>query len=71
MGKKIKSEILGHSGTFPLLGESESVAKYGDWLGICALHLIHPSVNTHTHPEQWAAILLRRTGSSWGFGALP
>ncbi len=48
MGKKIKSEILGHSGTFPLLGESESVAKYGDWLGICALHLIHPSVNTHT-----------------------
>ncbi len=24
----------------------------------------------NTHPEQWAAILLRRPGSSWGFGAL-
>ncbi len=48
MGKKIMSEILGHSGTFQLLGESESVAKYGDLLGICALHLIHQSVNTHT-----------------------
>ncbi len=23
----------------------------------------------HTHPEQWAAVLLRRPGSSWGFGA--
>ncbi len=32
------------------------------------------TVNTHTvvstHPEQWAAILLRRPRSSWGFGAL-
>ncbi len=31
-------------------------------------------VHTHivnTHPEQWAAIfMLRRPGSSWGFGAL-
>ncbi len=42
------------------------VAKYGDILRICALHLTHPkcththtAVNTHTmntHPEQWAAI---------------
>ncbi len=33
----------------------------------------HTVVNTHTvntHPEQWAVILLRRPGSSWGFGAL-
>ncbi len=35
------------------------VAKYGvPYLGICALHLTHPSAHTHTvntHPEQWAA----------------
>ncbi len=35
----------------------------------------HTVVNTHTHtvnthPKQWAAILLRRLGSSWGFGVL-
>ncbi len=34
----------------------------------------HRSEHTHTvntHPEQWAAIfMLRRPGSSWGFGAL-
>ncbi len=35
----------------------------------------HTEVNTYTHmvnthPEQWAAILLRHPGSSWGFGAL-
>ncbi len=24
----------------------------------------------HTHPEQWAVILMRRPGSIWGFGAL-
>ncbi len=48
-------------------------------LGICALHLTNPCAHTqssehthtvNTHPEQWAAILLRRPGSSWGFGAL-
>ncbi len=45
--------------------------------GICALHLTPPSAHTQqcehtmkTHPEQWAAILLRCPGSSWGFGAL-
>ncbi len=34
----------------------------------------NPSKCTHTvvntHPEQWAAIMLRRPGSSWGFYAL-
>ncbi len=37
----------------------------------------HTVVNTHTHthtvnthPKQWAAILLRHLGSSWGFGVL-
>ncbi len=30
------------------------------------MHLTHPSA----HPEQWADILLRRPGISWGFGAL-
>ncbi len=33
----------------------------------------HTHTHTHTvntHPEQWAAILLRHPGSSWGFGAL-
>ncbi len=42
-------------------------------LRICALHLTHPSAHTHTvntHPEQWAAILMRRLGNSWGFSAL-
>ncbi len=43
-------------------------------LGICALHLTHPSAHPHgsehTHTEQLAAILLRHPGSSWGFGAL-
>ncbi len=41
-------------------------------LGICALHLTHPSAHTHTvntHREQWAANA-RRPGSSWGFDAL-
>ncbi len=50
----------------------------GPILWICALHLTHPSAHTqqwtHTHcehtPKQWAAILLRWPGSSWGFGAL-
>ncbi len=44
-------------------------------LGICALHLTHPSVHTeqwvvnkHT-PERWA-FMLRCPGSRWGFGAL-
>ncbi len=68
--------------------ESESKLTCGQvwWhiLGICALHLTHPSAHTlvntdththththrHTPPEQWAAILLWRPGSSWGFGAL-
>ncbi len=30
----------------------------------------HKHTHTHTHPKQWAAILLRRLGSSWGFGVL-
>ncbi len=54
--------------------------EVGPILRFCALHLTHPKcthtiVNTHTptvntHPEQWAAILLRRPGSSWRSGAL-
>ncbi len=52
-------------------------------LGICALHLSHPkcthtAVNTHTHTHTlWThtrssgqPFMLRRPGSSWGFGAL-
>ncbi len=50
-------------------------------LGICALHLTHPSAhtqqrvvnNTHTvntHPEQWAAIYAAAPGEQLGFGAL-
>ncbi len=34
---------------------------------------IYPSKCTHTvntHPEQWAAFMLRHPGSSWGFSAL-
>ncbi len=50
-------------------------------LGICSLHLTHPkcthtAVNTHTHTP-WThtrssgqPFILRRPGSSWGFGAL-
>ncbi len=48
-------------------------------LGICALHLTHPTcthtaVNTHTpwtHTRSSGQpFMLRRPGSSWGFGAL-
>ncbi len=49
-------------------------------LGICALHLTHPTcthtaVNTHTHREHSTRssgqpFMLRCPGSSWGFGAL-
>ncbi len=47
-------------------------------LGICALHLTHPkcthtAVNTHTpwtHTRSSGQPVLRRLGSSWGFGAL-
>ncbi len=48
-------------------------------LGICALHLSHPkcthtAVNTHTPwTHTWSSgqpFMLRRPGSSWGFGAL-
>ncbi len=61
---------------------SESEVTCGQvWpiLWICALHLTHPVHThtqqwTHTHcehtPEQWAAILLRWPGSSWGYGSL-
>ncbi len=45
-------------------------------LGICALHLTHPSAHTHTHTP-WThtrnsgqLFMLQRPGSSWGFGAL-
>ncbi len=42
-------------------------------LGICALHLTHPSA-THTvvniHLEQWAANASGARGAVWGFGAL-
>ncbi len=53
--------------------ESEVMCGQAWWpiLRICALHSTHPSAHTHTmntHPEQWAAILLRHLGSSWGFG---
>ncbi len=65
------------------LFESESDMTYGQvwWpiLGICALQLTHPKC-THTAvntlPEQcvsqhkWQPFMLRRPGSSWGFGAL-
>ncbi len=63
--------------------ESESDVTYGQvwWpiLGICALHLTHPkcthtAVNTHTpwtHTRSSGQpFMLRRPGSSWGFGAL-
>ncbi len=56
------------------------VVKYGDWwpiLGICALHLTHPSAHTHssehthTHREHTpGAVGSQWSGSSWGFGAL-
>ncbi len=56
------------------------VANYGNpysELVLCIYPIqvhTHSSEHTHTvntHPEQWAAIfLLRRPGSSWGFGAL-
>ncbi len=56
------------------------VAKYvTHTLNLCSAlnpsKCTHTVVNTHTHtvnthPEQWAAILLRRPGSSWGFGVL-
>ncbi len=50
------------------------VAKYGDPYSELVLSAFNTSKCTHTvlntHPEQWAAILLRRPGSSWGFGAL-
>ncbi len=46
-------------------------------LGICALHLTHPSahtqqweVNKHTHTRCSGQSMLRCPGSSWGFGAL-
>ncbi len=51
-------------------------------LGICALHLTHPSehtqqwvVNKHTHTHTHTAasgqpFMLRHPGSSWGYGAL-
>ncbi len=46
-------------------------------LGICALHLTHPSahtqqweVNKHTHTRCSGQSMLRRPGSSWGFSAL-
>ncbi len=68
-----------------VIKESESDVTYGQvwWpiLGICALHLSHPkcthtAVNTHTHTP-WThtrssgqPFMLRRPGSSWGFGAL-
>ncbi len=58
--------------------KSESDVTYGQvwWpiLGICALHLTHPKC---THTQQWThtrssrqPLMLRRPGSSWGFGAL-
>ncbi len=63
--------------------KSESDVTYGQvwWpiLGICALHLSHPkcthtAVNTHTpwtHTRSSGQpFMLRRPGSSWGFGAL-
>ncbi len=63
--------------------ESESEVTYDQvwWpiLGICALHLTHPkcthtAVNTHTpwtHTRSSGQpFMLRRPGSSWGFGAL-
>ncbi len=46
-------------------------------LGICALHLTHPSAHTQqwthtpwTHTRSSRQPMLRRLGSSWGFGAL-
>ncbi len=63
--------------------KSESDVTYDQvwWpiLGICALHLTHPkcthtAVNTHTpwtHTQSSGQpFMLRRPGSSWGFGAL-
>ncbi len=61
--------------------ESEVTCGQVWWpiLGICALHLTHPSEHTqqwtHTHTpwthtrSSWQP-MLRRPGSSWGFGAL-
>ncbi len=57
------------------------VAKYvTHTLNLCSAfnpskctHTAVRSEHTHTvntHPEQWAAILLRHLGSSWGFGVL-
>ncbi len=41
-------------------------------LGICALHLTHPSAHTQqwTHTRSSRQPMLRRPGSSWGFSAL-
>ncbi len=41
-------------------------------LGICALHLTHPRAHTQqwTHTRSSRQPMLRRPGSSWGFGAL-
>ncbi len=41
-------------------------------LGICALHLTHPSAPTQqwTHTRSSGQPMLRHPGSSWGFGAL-
>ncbi len=55
----------------------ESDVTYGqEWwpiLGICALHLSHPKCThtpwTHTR-SSGQSFMLRRPGSSWGFGAL-
>ncbi len=51
-----------------------SVAKYGDPYSEFVLCIYPIQVHTHSSehalPEQWAAILLRRPGSSWWFGAL-
>ncbi len=71
------------SGHFAVPCENESEVTYDQvwWpiLGICALHLTHPkcthtAVNTHTpwtHTRSSGQpFMLRRPGSSWGFGAL-
>ncbi len=41
-------------------------------LGICALHLTHPSAHTQQWTHTWSSgqPMLWRPGSSWGFGAL-